>query len=63
MKSIKRVGQALIDLGYEIGEGNGQYIVAPFGVTYNYDPNYGYGAINFGYEEVCAMKKSMEELQ
>ena len=51
------------ELGYEYGEKHGQFSVYPYGVRYFFDKDYGCSSVNFGYEEVCAMKLEMEKKQ
>lgn len=51
--------QTLKELGYSKDE----IQVFKFGVVINFDEDYGYGSVNLGYEEVCAIKEEMERLQ
>ena len=53
------MNKALEELGYSKDE----IEVFEFGVRVKFDSDYGYYAINLGYEEICAIKEEMERLQ
>lgn len=51
--------KTLKDMGYMVED----FEVYPFGVNVNIDVEYGHTGVNIGYEEICAIKLEMEELQ